>query len=174
MNEQWKDVVGYEGIYQVSDHGRVKRVARGPSTYPGRILSPTHNSSGYVIVPLCQGGKQVGKCVHRLVAEAFLGPAPSPKHEANHKDGNKDDNHAKNLEWLTCSENTKHAYRVLGIEPRRGERSGMSKLTRCDVRRIRMLYATGEYTQAELGDMFGVARDTIGHIIRRETWQHVA
>jgi hypothetical protein len=172
--EEWKDVVGYEGIYQVSSLGRVMRVAGGHGATPGRIMKPMRDGNGYLQVSLYRDRKRARLYVHRMVAIAFLGQQP-PGCEVNHKNGDRDDPRAENLEWVTRSENHRHAYRVLGREaaPSKGEAHGRSKLTRDDVKRIRMLYATGEYLQAELGEMFGVTGATIGQVVRRETWKHV-
>lgn len=175
--EEWKDADGYEGLYQVSNMGRIMRVAGGQGAQAGRILKPILNRhTGYLHVGLYRDGKRTYLYVHRLVATAFLGVQLSPNHEINHKNGNRADNRVENLEWITRSENHKHAYRVLGREaaPSRGEAHGGSKLTRRDVRQIRKLYKTGDHTQADLAEMFGVAKPTIGHITRRETWKHVA
>jgi len=173
--EVWKDVVGYEGVYQVSSLGRVKRVAGGMGATPGRILKPHRRPDGYLTANLCRDGKPKQVRIHRLVAERFLGPAPSPRHEVNHKNGDKTDNRVENLEWVTRSENHTHAYRQLGRQaaPTKGEASNLSKLTRRDVVEIRKLWATGKYTLAELGEMFGVSKSNISMIVNRKTWQHV-
>ena len=175
MAEIWKDVVGYEGMYQVSDRGRARRISKGPGTYPGRLLKPYTDAYGYLRVDLRCNGKRKNATVHRLVAEAFLGPAPSPKHEVNHKNGDRVDNRVENLEWVTRSENLTHAFRVLGSRHgiSQGEAHGQAKLTRRDVVEIRRLWATGDYTQAELGEMFGVTQSTIHLIVTRKHWKHV-
>lgn len=172
--ETWRDVVGYEGVYQVSDHGRVKRIAGGPGAKPGRILKLCADPLGYLYVNLYRSGKVRRQAVHRLVAEAFFGPPPEDQ-EVNHKNGNPSDNRIKNLEWVTHSENLHHAYDVLGHDPSPvlGEANGMSKLTRHDVKRIRELYATGKYTYQALGDRFGVTLQNIRQVVRRDTWKHV-
>ena len=143
------------------------------SVLHGRPLKPISHSGGYLVVGLWRDGKRKQKYVHRLVAIAFLGPPPSPKHEVNHKNGDKTDNRVENLEWATHSENGLHTHRVLGHEAPRGEGVGTSKLTRRQVRQIRKLYATGKHTQRELGRMFGVTREEIWRIVHRVTWQHV-
>jgi hypothetical protein len=173
--EEWEDVVGYEGVYQVSDYGRVRRAAPGPGTWPGRVLKPGRAGRGYLTVDLSLDGRIERMYVHRLVAEAFFGPAPSPKHEVNHKNGVIDDNRVENLEWVTPSENQLHACRILGRKNPgfRGEAHSQVKLTRRQVRSIRRLYETHKYTKAELGRMFGVTQENIGHIVRRKTWRHV-
>lgn len=173
--EVWKDVVGYEDVYQVSNRGRVMRVASGMGATPGRILKPAWAGRGYLIVTLCRDGKGKRVYVHRLVLEAHVGPAPSPAHEGNHKNGDKTDNQVENLEWVTASENQLHACRILGKKNPglKGEAHGSAKLTEEDVKEIRRLYATGDHTKAGLGRMFGVSDVTIGHIIRRKTWRHI-
>lgn len=175
--EIWKDVIGYEGIYQVSSLGRVKRVAGGHGATPGRVLKPIKHPNGYLQVCLYRDKKVSRKYVHRLVLEAHVGPAPEGC-EGNHKSGDKTDNRIGNLGWVTRSENNKHAYRVLGREPTiappRGEAHGQSKLADEDVIEIRELWATGKYLQRELAEMFGVTRQTIGKIVNRRLWRHVA
>ena len=92
MEEIWKDVLDYEGLYQVSNFGRVK------SNW--KILSPADNGNGYKHIVLTKNGIQTDKLVHRLVAEAFL-PNPDNLPCVNHKDENKSNNFIENLEW--CS-----------------------------------------------------------------------
>lgn len=105
----WRDVVGYEGVYQVNNIGEVKRVSKN------KLLTPYIGvkSKGYVYVKLCMNGVRCKKALHRIVAEAFH-PNPEDKPEVNHLDGNKSNNCATNLEWVTRSENELHSYRVLG------------------------------------------------------------
>lgn len=99
MKEVWKDVVGYEGLYQISDHGRVKSTRRNIILKPGR--------GRYLSVTLCNDGKMREISIHRLVAEAFC-----EKHdgatEVNHINENRYDNRAINLEWCTRLENIRH------------------------------------------------------------------
>lgn len=174
--EIWKDVIGYEGLYQVSDLGRVKRVA-GYRCRVERVLKTQNAGAGYLQVGLCRDGKRSMRHVHRLVLEAHAGLAPEGC-EGNHKNGITGDNCVANLEWVTCSENHKHAYRVLGREPTggisKGEANGNARLTRQQVIEIRELAVAGEHTQRELGELFGVSNQAISAIVRRETWQHVA
>lgn len=104
MKEEWKDIVGYEGKYRVSNTGKVY------SVISNKVLTPAYCGSGYLKVMLVKQPKNYkNTMIHRLVAEAFI-PNPSNKATVNHIDGNKLNNCAENLEWNTYSENLKHAY----------------------------------------------------------------
>ena len=110
MSEEWRDVVGYEGRYQVSSMGRVKSLERKDRlgrTVKERILKPGMDRGGYLLVVLCAGGKPKTLNVHRLVCEAFH-ENPENKPCVNHIDENKTNNAASNLEWSTYEENNNH------------------------------------------------------------------
>ena len=115
----WKDIKGYEGLYQVSDKGEVRRITK--KGY--RLLKQSINKpSNYPSVALSKEGKQKTKTVHRIVAETFL-ELPSQDYEVNHKDGNKTNNSVSNLEWVTQKANIDHAnyvidHPVFGKKPR--------------------------------------------------------
>lgn len=113
LMENWKDIpfIGYS----VSDQGRVASRKRGG----WRVLRPGRQAGKYFIVGLCLGSRQRSASVHRLVAESFLPKRPTPQHVINHKDGDKANNRADNLEWVTPSENTKHYWGMV--------RSGLEK-----------------------------------------------
>jgi hypothetical protein len=171
--EEWKDIVGYEEFYQVSNLGNVRSIDR---RVPGRRgllrgahLTPCFNGNYYHL--------KLSKCnvctmwmIHRLVAIHFVAN-PENKPCVNHLDGNKLNNAANNLEWTTIAENTRHAIDVLGIALG-GEKHYAAKLTDQKVLEIIRLAAEG-YNQNELSKMFGVSNKNIGYIIRRKTWKHL-
>ena len=118
-SEEWRDIKGYEGIYQISDCGRVKSLERivpwgkGIRHIKEKFLRVKKKKSGYLFYCLYSGNGTVKyEHAHRLVAQAFI-PNPLQKKDVNHIDGNKSNNCVDNLEWATRSENQIHAYNVL-------------------------------------------------------------
>lgn len=171
--EQWKPVVGWEELYEVSDQGRVRSISdANPNTYVGRLRIISAARDGRRRITLCRNTKQHTYLLHRLVADAFLGPRPVGK-EVNHIDGDPTNNRIENLEYVTRAENMLHAYRT-GIRkpvPSYGEKNGGGgKLTSEKVAEIRRLYATGKFRQKDLGAMFGVSQPMIGNITRGQSW----
>lgn len=107
MEEIWKDINGFEGLYQISNLGRVKSLERysiQKHLIEEKILNISHSQAGYVDVSLYKDGKRIHKKPHRLVAEAFI-PNPNNLPEVDHIDTNKDNNRIDNLRWCTHSEN---------------------------------------------------------------------
>ena len=105
-DEEWRDVVGYEGLYQVSNFGRVKSFQKNKV----KILKSNLGIGGYLRVVLCKNEKKKNRFVHVLVAKAFI-TNPENKTQVNHRDGNKKNNHVSNLEWVTPKENIEHAFK---------------------------------------------------------------
>lgn len=112
MEEIWKDVKGYEGLYQVSNMGKVKSFPRQYSIHKKPfIMKQRVTHKGYLTLSLCKNSIQKNKMVHRLVAEVFI-PNSTNLPQVNHKDGNKQNNHVENLEWCDNSYNQLHANRI--------------------------------------------------------------
>lgn len=107
--EIWKPILS--GYYEVSNIGNVRRAKDGENTYAGRMAKPSRSGNGYMIFGAYIGGKRKNVLVHRAVAEAFLGECPL-NHQVNHIDGVKTNNRAENLEYLTISDNQKHAIKL--------------------------------------------------------------
>ena len=108
MQEIWKDVVGWEGKYKVSNFGRVESQNYRRIKGKRNVMAFSVNSHGYSSVNLTRNGEHHLKRVHRIVAEAFI-PNPDNLPEVNHKDGDKSNNRVDNLEWTDRSRNQKHA-----------------------------------------------------------------
>ena len=119
MQEIWKDISGYEGIYQVSNLGNIRSCERkvyfkkgnpltSYMTVPEKIISKHISNTGYYRVGLRKDGKRKFLSVHRIVTSAFI-DNPENKPHVNHIDGNRLNNHSDNLEWVTCQENIIHA-----------------------------------------------------------------
>lgn len=110
MKEEWAAINGYEGYYEVSNLGRVKRLAnllKNGRLKQERMLTRSKNTSGYLSVQLCVNGSVKSKLVHRLVSEAFI-PTVNGKNEVNHLDENKENNCVENLEWCNRKENVNY------------------------------------------------------------------
>ncbi len=177
MQETWKPVVGFEGLYEVSDQGRVKslqRTVNGPHgskhTLPERVLAGGQTETGYWHVLLYREGVRRTRVVHVLVAEAFLGPRVGDS--INHIDGNKDNNAAGNLEYCSHGDNNRHALRTGLRVNAKGSRHGHAKLNEEQVSQIRQLVASGRL-QKHVARMFQVSKQTICKIVKRQKWQHV-
>lgn len=111
MSVKWADVIGYEGLYEVSTDGRVRtvqHVTNGHVIRAKELTISVYKSQRYARVRLYKNGKSKDLVVHRLVAEAFI-PNPERKPQVNHIDGNKRNNSVSNLEWCTQAENNRHA-----------------------------------------------------------------
>lgn len=157
--EKWLPVVGYEGLYEVSDRGSVRTVARMADGVRrriyGRLLRTPVNSHGYPAVTLRRDGESKLLQVHRLVAIAFIGQPPAA-HEVAHNDGTRTNNHVSNLRWATRPEN---------IADKTMHGTNFRKLTPSDVLEIRRLGQSGTLTQQRIAEQFGIERSTVGKVL---------
>ena len=173
MQEIWKSVTGFSGLYEVSSLGNVRSNNRevghrwgGKAIKRGKVLKPRKDKGGYLFVSLCAGGISIGAKVHRLVAEHFL--PPSDLNEVNHKDFNKANNAAENLEWVTRKANQVHASDggrfSASSNPKRAK-----KLNLETARQVRAAREEGA-TYAALAEQFGISAPTALKIVRGEIW----
>jgi len=164
--EIWKPVPGHERLVEISNLGRLR-------TTPRVVGSEAANGYMQANLPGMVMGKGQARTrkrdhgtfkvpVHWIVCLTFLGPPPTNKHEPNHKDGNKLNNSVGNLEYVTRSENIRHAYK-LGLR----KRCHTHKLSDEQYAEIRRLYRTGEWTYDQLAVQFGVSSNNIGYVLHR-------
>lgn len=179
MKEIFKDIKGYEGLYQISNLGRIKSLARRkkarrnkagihytlPVTEKIMRLRPDKNF-GYYYTNLSKNGKMKTHKAHRLVAEHFI-PNPQNKYAVNHKDGNKANNTITNLEWVTQSENEIHA-NLNKLKIHKPERAGGVKLNWDKVAKIRNEANSKTYEQLSME--YKVSPSQIFRIINNERW----
>jgi hypothetical protein len=167
-DEKWRPCPGFEGVYEVSNLGRVRRVLGLKGCRAGRILKATTLRHGYVRVSLSANNVKTDATVHSLVARAFL-PSPFDGAEVNHKDGDKTHNAVENLEWTSRKGNLGHAF-AAGRIRRAGVHNAKHKLTEEQVRAIR---TSSEATRV-LSQRYGVTPSVICNVRRRASWTHVA
>lgn len=179
----WRDVVGWEGLYQVSDRGDVRsldRTVRALDRFRrvtdrvlrGKVLARCTGSHGYLAVSLSHPERGVHKAlVHVLVAEAFLGPKPEGM-ETCHWDGVRANAELANLRYDTPRNNAldRHRHGTFAACVR-GEASPKARLTEADVRWIRS--QEGRMTHRAIGEMLGVGHRTVGEAMNRNSWRHV-
>lgn len=174
-NERWRDIPGYEGVYQASNLGRIRRIGVVRGAPPKEFIKQYKHKTGYMIVKLSMKSKGKNKKVHRLVMLAFT-DRHDPSLIVNHIDGNKCNNRLDNLEWCTHKENISHAMLTLKVcygNHTHGESSPSSILKTESVKKIRELHAAGGHTRLSLSRLFNVSKSTIGQIVNRKTWKEV-
>jgi len=178
MFERFVPITRYEGMYDISNFGRVRSLDRFCRNRWGtqrpvksRIMVIGQTKYGYKQILLAKEGKSVKFFIHRLVAIAFIENA-SDYPQVNHLDGDKSNNCATNLEWVTSQQNCHHALENKLYEVARGEATGHAKLTENAVRNIRTQVANGIYHKV-LATQYGVGRKAITKIVNRQRWKHV-
>lgn len=178
--EKWKDIPNYEGFYQASNQGNVRSLDRivkqskrtkGKQLKRGRVLRPAISRLGYVICALSRDNKLRSFPVHRLVAFCWL-DNPNNWNEVNHKDGNKQNNNAENLEWSTRALNLRHAIDTGLMKYNYGDKHHHSKMTNEQVRALRISYDCSKPLKY-YAKKYGMAISSISKIIKNETYKDV-
>lgn len=191
MEIEWRDIDGYQGVYQVSNTGLVRRLQTTRinrnqhrcwvQTYPERIFKPSEDSRGYIqVVLILKGNKRTAR-VHRLVAECFLKPPSEslvsecakeglPYVLVNHINSNKLDNRVENLEWCSSAYNNLHAVKEGRASRKRGNDHYNSKLGEEDILSIYRLSKNGTLSQTKIAELFGVKQITVSNIKTGKSW----
>lgn len=168
--EVWKDVVGYEGHYQVSNLGRVKSLPRVVVNKIRRVVKEAFIKVNKSSVVLSVSGRQKTCYVYRLVLEAFVGPCPIGMVACHYPDRSRDNNNLSNLRWDTHSGNEedkkKHGTQV------KGESVCTAKLKESDVREIKQMLISG-HPQRYIAKIYGVGLSAINSISLGRRWKHV-
>ena len=166
--EQWMPVVGYETLYEVSDWGRVRRLADTNRARAGHLINPHKSKQGYLMLGLYKDGKRQGFTVHSLVAAAFLGPRPLDK-QVDHIDGDKTHNSIRNLRYVSSKENVSALDARLG-KWRKGNPDLVApiKITDKEVAEIRRLSLEG-MSGPKIAKLFGIGHSTVYRIIHYQS-----
>lgn len=174
--EIWKDIPGFEGLYQASNLGRIKSLERWYQSanllkMPENIKKQKPNVGGYWYLHLCKNGKKWATSVHKLIALTFIGPKPYEKATVNHIDSNKLNNRAENLEYCSIKENIQHHRK--NVNDYIGINHPMARLTEKDILDIREEYKTSKILQKDMAKRYNVSQVMISRIIKRKTWTHI-
>lgn len=174
--EEWRDIKDFEGIYQVSNMGRVRSVEHdivmrnNAVKHIGQKVLKLHEGGNnpYLQAYLHKDKKVQNKLVHRLVVSTFIGEIPDG-YEVNHINGNKQDNRVANLEIVTSKENKAHAMRI-GLFNPHGENQGGARLTNVQAADIRRKYIRGKIRQKDLANEYNVSQNVIFKIVNNITY----
>jgi hypothetical protein len=175
--EIFMDVIGYEGLYQVSNLGRVKGLPKQVKMPNGSLKFYTEyikksciSKTGYERMTLNKNGVRRNHTIHKLVYDSFIG-IKIKKHQINHIDGNKLNNKINNLEYITASENIKHAFRIGLKKSFLGNTHANSKISR-DVA-IKIKYDHKNLYQWQVAEKYNVSQQLVGLIRSGKRWPHI-
>lgn len=175
--ERWLPVVGYEGLYEVSNHGQVRSLDRwvtysngAKHFHKGKLIKPCFHTYGYPMLHLSKNGKTRPRCIHKLVAEAFLGPCPKGQIVLHGPTG-RTCAALSNLSYGPPEKNSREDRERDGTAIK-GEDHKSAKLTEAEVLQIRDLYEKGG-TQVALAKQFNIHQTHVSLLVRRKAWAHV-
>lgn len=174
MKEEWRDIKGYEGYYQVSNLGRirsVKRILCDGKTRRGAVIKGFPDRNGYYRIVLYKEAKMHRYMVHRLVASTFI-DNPHNYPMINHIDEDKSNNTVNNLEWCDCKYNINYGTRTKRAS---GENTKNSKLTINNVKEIRNIYIpkSKEFGAMALANKYGVSQSAIVRAVSKRNWKYI-
>jgi hypothetical protein len=176
MKEEWKDIMGYENLYQISNFGRIKSLERIKQIgkyffhFNEIIMKLQTDSHGYKTVWLHKNGKGKNWKVHILVAKHYI-PNPENKPYVNHIESNVTDNRSWMLSWVTPKENSEDA--VARNRMTKGEKCHSSKLTEEQILEISKKYIPRKYSLQKLANEYGCTKQNIRKIITDKSWKHI-
>lgn len=157
--EIWKDIIGFDHKYMISNKGRVKSLCRKEEI----LLKFKKHNRGYSIVSLCRKNKMFYFLVHRLVAIAFI-PNVNQLDTVDHIDENKRNNNVENLRWMTNLDNWKRS--------NMGVNNPKAKLTEQVVRDIREYYKNNKVRHEDIAKIFGISRSHVSPIVNNKFWKN--
>lgn len=167
--EIWKPVKGYEGKYEISNHGRVKSLDSHHISHKEKIMKPWEANKKYLYITLRNGSVKKTYAVHQLVLDTFVGVNPGGK-QCAHWDGSPHNNHVNNLRWATAKENC--ADRDRHERTAKGSKQGNAKLDEKAARTIIKLKDSG-LSKYEVSHLACVSYTTVERIWKGENWRHV-
>lgn len=183
MNNEWKDVPGYIGLYQVNRDGifrsldryvefNYRRSGKKQRFVKGKILKFGFSTKGYLQLHLSKKSVVSTLEIHRIVAKVWI-PNPDNLPIVNHKNGITTDARVENLEWCTASQNMKHAYSIGLNRSSRGSSNSQSKLTEELVLEMKRRHFVYGDSQRSLAPIFGVSHSVVRNIMIGKKWSHV-
>lgn len=169
---EWRQISGYEFIYSISENGDIRSEYAGTGSSKSGILKIGVDNHGYPRVGLTKNGTQKGYRLSALVAAVFIGVRPEG-YDIDHIDGNKLNNHYRNLEYVTRKENIIRSHKLGLQRPPKGSDHWKSKINEDTIKAIRREYIPRVVSFAMLANRYSTSRSAIQQIIERKTWAHV-
>lgn len=172
--ELWKNIDGYDGMYQISNFGNIRTWFKPPSGIRKTPILRRQDITyqGYHLITLSKNGTKKRYSVHRLVAFAFI-PNPENKPFINHIDFNKSNNHFSNLEWCTQKENVKHTIENNRKSTPKGEAHYASRLSKKDVLNIKNLCSDPSISQYDIAKIYDIDQSHVSKINSGSAWNHL-